>query len=89
MSVTFKQTKISRNTIEFALQQFDQDYPNSNDCENWLDKATYKYALQHNNRLYPCKYILSQATGIPRTLFNGGEQTNRVFQQLGFAVVNK
>jgi hypothetical protein len=28
-------------------------------------------------------------TGVPTTDFNGGEQTNRVFRQLGFDVENK
>jgi len=33
--------------------------------------------------------IIGKATGIPTTVFNGGEQTNRVFHQLGFTVENK
>jgi hypothetical protein len=79
MSVRFKGETVNRQQILQVLDQFKHDYPDTNDYDNWLDKGTYRYALQYQNRLYPCKYILSQATGVPTANFNGGKETNRVF----------
>lgn len=89
MSIEFKGTLVSRDAVLRALQQFEQDYPDTNDYDDWLDKATYKYAVLFNSRRFPPKYILSQASGFPTQQLNGGEPTNRVFRALGFEVVNK
>ena len=59
------------------------------DYDNWLNKTPYIYAIMYNSRIYPPKIILSMATGISTKEFSGGEQTNRVFRQLGFIVENK
>lgn len=89
MSVDFKGTLVTREAVLRALKQFEQDYPDTNDYDNWLDKKSYKYAVQFNGRLFPCKYILSEAARISTKEFTGGKQTNRVFQALGFEVVGK
>lgn len=86
---TFKQQGVTRQQILQAIHSFDIEHPDTNTYENWLDNANYKYAVQHNDKLYPCKHILSQATGIATAEFSGGEQTNRVFEALGFTVVRK
>ncbi len=89
MSIEFKGRLITREVVLRALRQFEQDYPDTNGYDQWLDKATYRYAVQFNGRLYPCKYVLSEASGVSTKEFTGGEQTNRVFRALGFDVVNK
>ena len=89
MSITFKGVPIDREAVKRAFEDFDDLYPSTNDYENWLDKGTYKYAIRYQGRLYPPKHILSVVSGIPRTDFSGGEQTNRVFRQLGFEIVIK
>ena len=89
MSIELKGTLVTRDAVVRALSQFEQDYPDTNDYDNWLNKKTYKYAVQFNGRLFPCKYILSEATGIPTQQLNGGEPTNRVIRALGFNIVNK
>jgi DNA modification methylase len=68
------------------LHKFNQKYQDTNNYDNWLEKKSYKYAVQYDGKLYPCKYILSQAIGTYIRDFNGGEETNRVFRQLGFLV---
>jgi len=88
-SVTFLRRKVTRQDVLDALNQFDSDYSDTNDYDSWLDKGNYKYAVQHLGRLYPCKYILSLASGFDRRDFNGGEQTNSVFRRLGFEVIDK
>jgi hypothetical protein len=89
MSIEFKGTLVTRDAVLRALRQFEKDYPEANDYDHWLDMATYKYAVQFNGRLFPPKYILSEASGFPTQQLNGGEPTNSVFRALGFEVVNK
>ena len=89
METTFKRQTVTRQNILDALHEFSAKYPNPEVYDNWLQKDTYKYAVWHNGRIHPPKQILSIATGIPTTDFNGGELTNRVFRQLGFDVENK
>ena len=89
MSVIFMGVRITAQHVVAALSEFDSRYPDSNSYDSWLDKNTYKYAVRYNDRLYPCKHILSQATGIATTEFNGGQQTNSVLRKLGFRVVDK
>jgi hypothetical protein len=89
MSVIFKGISITAQDILTAMSKFDSQYPDTNDYDSWLHKETYKYAIRHNGKLYPCKHILSQATGIDTSEFNGGEQTNSVFRKLGFRDITK
>ena len=88
-TTVFQQKTVSAQEILRALEDFEAQYADTNDYDSWLDKRIYKYAVQYADRLYPCKYILSQATGIHTSEFGGGEQTNRVFRDLGFNVINK
>ena len=88
-TVTFKQKTVSIQEVLRAMRDFDAQYMDTNDYDSWLEKGTYKYAVQHDGKLYPCKYILSLATGVPTSGFSGGEQTNRVFRRLGFRVIDK
>lgn len=85
----FKGITITRDQVLRALDNFKVLYPDDNAYENWRESENYKYALVYGDRLYPPKHILSVITGISTTEFSGGEQTNRVFQQLGFTVTDK
>ena len=89
METTFLRKTVTRQQILDALHEFARQHPDTNTYENWLQKGTYKYAVRYDGRVYPPKHILSVVTGIPTANFNGGEQTNRVFRQLGFDVENK
>ena len=88
-STIFKGTAVTRQEILNAMTDFDAQYPDTNAYDRWLDKDTYTYAVHHSGKRYPCKFILSQASGIPTTEFSGGEQTNRVFRNLDFHVAPK
>jgi hypothetical protein len=72
-----------------ALEEFRNQYPRTNDYDDWLNKDSYKYALRLDGTMYPPKKILSLAARIPTSEFSGGEPTNRVFGELGFDIVNK
>ena len=86
MPTTFKGVTIKQEAVIRVMDDFDESYPSTNQYVNWLDNGTYKYAIRHRGRLYPPKHILSVVSGIPTALFNGGDQTNRVFWELGFDV---
>jgi 5-methylcytosine-specific restriction protein A len=89
-SVTYRGITISRQDVLRSLAAFDAVYgDDTNAYDGWLDKGVYRYALHVGGRLYPPKHILSVVTGISTTDFSGGEQTNRVFRQLGFDVREK
>jgi len=89
MSTTFKGVLIKRDVIIRAMDDFDDRYPMTNEYDNWLDNRIFIFAIRFRGRLYPPKYILSVVSGISRTDFSGGDQTNRVFRQLDFEVGNK
>ena len=85
----FKGMSITREAVLTVLRSFDALYPDSNAYENWHENKIYFYALEHDGKLYPPKEILEQVSGISRQTFSGGYQTNRVFRDLGFTIVDK
>jgi hypothetical protein len=85
----FKDVPVSRSQVLAALKNFDELHPDENTHESWLENDKYVYAISHGGRLYPPKHILSEVTGIAIQEFSGGEQTNRIFQQLGFTIIDK
>lgn len=87
--VEFDGVMLTRERILAVLRDFREAYPDTNQYDRWLDKGNYKYALEYGDSLYPPKHILSEATGISTALFSGGEQTNRVFRELGFRIAAK
>ena len=89
MSVTFKGVEVEAQDILLTIREFDSRYVRTNDCKSWLENKAYKYAIRHDGKLYLCKHVLSRATSIHTSEFNGGGQTNRVFRELGFHVIDK
>lgn len=85
----FKGENVTRVAVISAMRGFNTEYPDTNMYDNWLEKRNYKYAVLYEGRRYPPKHILSQVTGIPTDWFTGGWETNRVFINLGFQVVEK
>lgn len=85
----FRGVSVTYQAVHEALLDFDEKYPNPGDYDQWIDKDGYKYALEFAGRLYPPKHILSVVTGIDVSQFSGGEQTNRIFQELGLVIVEK
>ena len=58
--------------IDEALAQFDQDERRSTEWKGWEDRKSFKHAIVKNGSLYPPKEILSLATGLPVSKFDGG-----------------
>jgi 5-methylcytosine-specific restriction enzyme A len=89
MGTVFLHHIVTRQNIQDALHNFAVQYPNSENYDSGLRKENYRYVVRYDGRNYPPKNILSMAPGISTENFGGGEQTNRVFRQLGFDVENK
>jgi hypothetical protein len=79
---TFRGKEVTREQVLAVLRDFGARYPDTNDYDRWLEKGNYKYALWYDDRAYPPKHILSEATGISTAEFSGSEQFHRVFKQL-------
>jgi len=88
-SVTLLGGPVTRDDVLAALRHFDSMYADPNEYDRWLDKRTYKYAVRYAGRWYPCKYILSLASGFEVTVFGGGQQTNNKLRRLGLEVIDK
>lgn len=73
METLFKGVVVTVDEILGAVNAFDAQYADPNDYDSWLEKRTYKYAVTHHGRFYPCNYILSQVRGFDGTEFTGGE----------------
>ena len=78
--------KVAQEQIIEAFKTFDRDYRNSHEWIGWETKKSQKYVIKHEGRLYPPKMIISLATGLPRTEFNGGQQSIRYLAKYGIKV---
>jgi hypothetical protein len=59
---------------------------------DWLERGNYVWGIRHDGKLYPCKHILSQASGIHNGSLSGGwgaGGTNGYLERLGFQIVRK
>lgn len=88
MDIALRGATVSEASVEQAILAFDESYRDRAEYENWLENKKYKYAIAHLGRLYPPKALLSIATGLPLSDFNGGVESNRIFQQLGYQVLS-
>lgn len=82
---------ISKDDIRRAIQLFDATYRDSPGWRDWETKRNHIHAIEHGDKLYPVKMIVSLASGLPRTELNGGfaggSAANPVVDKLGFKLV--
>ena len=69
--------KVEIGQINNAFRLFDTEYRNSIDWIGWETRKTQKYVIRSEGKIYPPKMIISLATGLPRSEFNGGSQSIR------------
>jgi hypothetical protein len=86
MNTIFKGVEISREAVEKALEDYHRRDSSTKRGKHRLDQPVCFYAIHYEGSVYPPKHILSMVSGIPAEEFHGGEETNRVFRQLGFEV---
>jgi len=76
-------TAATRQSVLSALASFDAETTGSGP----RFRGRHKYALRHDEKLYPVKEIISRATGVARSKFSGGKAANELLRGLGFEVV--
>jgi hypothetical protein len=64
---------VTQNELVVAIRAFDRDLRDTREWTEWEHNNAHRYAIRHNERLYPVKQIVSLATGIPTSEFSGGE----------------
>lgn len=84
---------ISESDILRAFVQYDEEYPDTNDYEHWLDNKRYTKALMHNGKFYPPKIIMLMADK-GRTVrntkdFSTGQAINRFKKNHNFIIIHK
>ncbi|WP_224244711.1 PIN-like domain-containing protein [Hyalangium gracile] len=77
---------LQRDEFMLALAKFDENLRGRKEWEGFENFHSHKYAIEHDNKLYPVKQVISLATGIPTYEFSGGHQANRRVQELGFTI---
>lgn len=82
MQISFMNRSVSEKEVINALSEFDHRFPETNDFDQWLDKANYKYAIKFEDRLYPPKYILNMITHVNLSEFNGAIGRTVFFNRL-------
>jgi len=81
----------TRDELIRAMTQFDLEIRDSDEMRGWERNAAHKYAIRHNDRLYPVKKIVSIATGLPVSDFSGGwgsGQANEYVEKYGLSVTS-
>ena len=81
---------VPADKIKEALSTYDRDQRNSPDWQGWENNKAHMYAIEHDGKRYPVKWVVSQATGFPRSEFSGGVDAghaNEYVQERGFKVV--
>jgi len=74
--------KPTRDQVDAAMALFDQDHRATE------PNAGRKFAVEApNGKRYPPKRLLELSSGISRRTFGGGPETNDVFKDLGYAIV--
>lgn len=79
----------SRSEIIEALRTFDDEYRGVGRWSDWQSSGNHKYAIEHDDRLYPVKQIVSLTTGRQPRSFSGGDQANSFVRKYDFDVVRR
>jgi hypothetical protein len=77
----------TKEAVLGAMTRFDQELRDGSEWKDWEEKASYKYAIDHEGRRYPVKAVVSMATNTPVSSFSGGEEANNCAEKLGFQIV--
>jgi hypothetical protein len=78
-TTSFRGSEVSERDVIDAIRRFDAEHRSP----KWK-----RYAVEYESKQYPPKEILRMASGF-HGKFSGGESTNRVFRDLGFAVIER
>lgn len=79
---------VSPETITGALKAFDRKYRDTPEWLGWERKGTQRYAIVYQGKLYPPKMVISLATGMLRSKFSGGKQSNNYLTKRGYIIID-
>lgn len=79
--------EVNKEKILEALTYYDVELRDNEDWKDFTQKKNHKYAISHDNKLYPVKHIISMATGQHVANFNGGEESNNYLEKKGFSII--
>jgi hypothetical protein len=57
----------NRHDLFLAMARFDQEFRDTEEWSRWEQNKAHRYAIRHDEKLYPVKQIVSLATGVPVT----------------------
>jgi 5-methylcytosine-specific restriction protein B len=77
---------VDRDAIEHALEEFDSKHRPKPEWAGWETSKAQAWVLDHGERRYPPKMIISLATGMPVAKFSGGPEANEYLAGRGFTV---
>jgi MoxR-like ATPase len=77
---------VKRDSILEALKVFDASHRDLPKWRGWEKNDNFKYAIVHEEQLYPVKEIVSLATSVPVSSFNGGAEANNYVRAREFEI---
>jgi hypothetical protein len=80
VKTSFRNRTVTRELVLDAMRKFDEQ-------DRSRSIFWRKYCVRYDGRDYPPKFVLSLAAGVSASSFSGGWETNRVFCDLGFEVL--
>ncbi len=78
---------VSREKLLESLVKYDTELRAKEEWRNFTQRKNHRYAISHDNKLYPIKKIISMATGQEVANFYGGEESNQYLREKGFNIV--
>lgn len=76
---------VPEDAIREAASRFDESLRDTAEWQGWSEDPRHKWALVLDERLYPVKEIIRQATGA--TDFSGGDEANGYLERKGFTTL--
>jgi hypothetical protein len=77
---------VNRDKILEAMKVFDASHRSLPKWQGWQTKDSFKWAIVHEEALYPVKEIVSLATSAPVSSFSGGTEANDFVRARGFEI---
>lgn len=77
----------TRQALLTCLERFDRELRSTSEWQGWETNRNYEHAIAFDGHLYPPKQIISMATGVPKSSFSGGPESNTYLEQYGFEIV--
>jgi hypothetical protein len=78
---------VPKEALIVAMERFDAEFRQQTRWQRWPTRAD-KFALVHDGKRYPVKFIISLATGAGVHTFSGGQEANGYVTKRGLTIVD-